>query len=419
MLAPLAPACEILAGLHSFILRGFRMGTVILKRQREKSLLRRHPWVFSGAIQRLDGRPRAGETVEVRAFDGRFLARGAFSPQSQISVRIWSFDPAREIDAMFFRERLSRALSLRRSLLAAGERTACRLVNAESDGLPGLVVDRYADVLVCQFMAAGVERWKREIVSQLAQLHRCATIYERSEGDSRAKEGLMPAGGVLEGAEPPDLVEIEEGTARFLVDVRRGHKTGFYLDQRRNRACVAAYAAGAEMLNCFAYTGGFGILALKSGAERVVNVDTSSDALGLAARHAELNGLAASRLENVTGDGFKILRAYRQQGRFFDLIVLDPPKFAAAAGQIAGASRGYKDINLLAFQLLRPQGRLVTFSCSGHISPELFQKIIADAALDAGRRAQIVRRLMQADDHPVALEFPEGSYLKGLVCVAI
>ena len=388
---------------------------VVLKPGREKSIWRRHPWIFSGAVQGVEGQPEPGETVEVRAVDGTPLAVGAYSPQSQIVVRVWDFDTAIPITLDFLRGRLARALAMRRALGPQARGSAERLVNAESDGLPGLVVDRYADFLVCQFLSAGAEHWKRDLVALLGELAPSEGIYERSDVDVREKEGLQPVTGVLAGRAPGDLVEIEEGGCRFWVDVLRGHKTGFYLDQRENRASVGRLAEGRDVLNCFAYTGGFGIYALHGGAAKVTNIETSASALSLAQRNAELNGLDLNRIENVEGDVFQVLRRYRDARRQFDLIVLDPPKFAESHSQIEGATRGYKDINLLALKLLRAGGLLATFSCSGLITPDLFQKIVAGAALDAGREAQILRRLSQAPDHPVALNFPEGEYLKGLI----
>ncbi len=390
--------------------------TLILKPGREKSLLRRHPWIFSGAVARVDGQPQTGETVEVRAADGTWLARAAYSPHSQIIARVWTFDPDEDLTPAFFRARLERALSARYPLISNLQLPALRLVNAESDRLPGLIVDRYADFLVCQFLAAGAERWKREIVAGLAELIPSAGIYERSDVEVRAKEGLEPVTGVLAGLAPPELIEIEENECRFWVDVQRGHKTGFYLDQRDNRAAVRAAAHGREVLNCFAYTGGFGVAALRGGAAHVTHVETSASALELAQKNVTLNGLDSARVENVVGDVFAVLRQYRDARRQFDLIILDPPKFIDSRSQLERASRGYKDINLLAFKLLRLGGLLFTFSCSGLLEADLFQKIVADAALDAKRDPQIVRRLSQAPDHPVALSYPEGGYLKGLVC---
>ena len=390
---------------------------VLIKKDREKSLLRHHPWLFSGAIARIEGEPQSGETVELRAQDGRFLGFGAWSPKSQIAVRIWSFNPEEEINADFFRRKLSLATKRRESLFEHGKTDAVRLVNAESDGLPGLIVDRYNDYLVVQFLSAGAEFWRETIVTVLAEIVPVTGIYERSDVEVREKEGLELRRGLLQGNEPPELIEICENSRRFLVNVRNGHKTGFYLDQRDNRQKITEFSAEREVLNCFAYTGGFAVAALSAGAIKVTNIETSADALELLNRNIALNGFAPARVENLTDDVFQVLRKFRDQGRSFDLIILDPPKFAESKSQIERASRGYKDINLLAFKLLRPGGILFTFSCSGQISPELFQKIVADSALDAGKSAQILVWLNQSADHPTALNFPEGHYLKGLVCV--
>ncbi|MFZ0611880.1 MAG: class I SAM-dependent methyltransferase [Desulfobacterales bacterium] len=392
------------------------MKHVYLKPGRDKSLHRRHPWIFSGAIDRVDPAAAPGETVRVQAADNSPLASGAISPQSQIRVRVWSFDPAEEIDPQFFARRLDRALQARRLLYSDPAPSALRLVNSESDGLPGLIVDRYAEYLVCQFLSAGAEYWKGELVRQLAGLIPAAGIYERSEGENRLKEGLPASGGVLSGAAPPESIEIREGPLRLLVDVRRGHKTGFYLDQRQNRTRVAPFSPGADVLNCFAYSGGFGLQALAAGAKSLVNVETSPDALGLLQRQLALNGLDADAVENIAGDVFQVLRSFRDARRGFDLVILDPPKFAGSVHQVNKAARGYKDINLLAIKLIRPGGVLVTFSCSGHVDAALFQKIVAGAALDAGRDVQVLEHFEQAPDHAVALNFPEAAYLKGLAC---
>ena len=376
--------------------------------------MRRHPWIFSEAIKHIDGKPKPGETVDVLAANGAFLGRGAYSPDSQIVVRIWSFESSTQISTQFFREKLAGAVSLRERISIKSN--ACRLVNAESDGLPGLIVDRYGGFVVCQFLARGPEFWKKEIVAVLKDLTSAKGIYERSDVDVREKEGLPSATGVLEGIDPPDLIEIHEGENRFLVDIKHGHKTGFYLDQRDNRECVSEYTKGAEVLNCFAYTGGFGVYAARGEAAHITNIDSSADVLALAGKNNELNGLCPDKIENIEGDVFQLLRKYRDSRKQFDVIVLDPPKFVSSKNQLDHASRGYKDINLLAFKLLKSGGFLFTFSCSGLMPTELFQKIVSDSALDAGREARIVRRLGQAEDHPTALNFPEGSYLKGLVC---
>lgn len=392
------------------------MAAIILKPGREKSLLRKHPWIFSGAIASVSGKPQPGETIEIKTAKDELSGHGAWSPHSQIRVRMWSFEPWEKIDAQFFRIRLERAIEARKCLHIDENTNAYRVVNAESDGLPGIIIDRYGEFLVCQFLTTGADYWKYDVVEQLAQLLPAKGIYERSDVDVRQKEGLEPVTGLLAGEAPPDIIEIRENDCRFDVDIKRGHKTGFYLDQRENRIAVTEFARDAEVLNCFSYSGGFGIFALTSGARKITNIESSAALLELAHRNAELNQLDTNRMDNVTGNVFKVLREYREAGRQFDLIVLDPPKFAESKDQLKKASRGYKDINLLAFRLLKPGGILFTFSCSGLMEGSLFQKIVADAALDSGRNAQMIRRLGQAADHPTALNFPEGSYLKGMVC---
>ncbi len=390
-------------------------GTVILKPGREESVQRCHPWIFSGAIAEVKGNPDNGQTIDVIASNGTWLAAGAYSPHSQIRVRIWSFTKDETIDPEFFHKRLDRALAARIKLLEGQDLAACRLVYAESDGLPGLIVDRYHAFLVCQFLSSGAEYWKAEIVGHLAGLPDVEGIFERSDTDSRAKEGLEMRSGPLKGKIPPELTEIREHGIRYLIDIHRGHKTGFYLDQRENRAAVAEFSGGAEVLNCFSYTGSFGLAAIKGGAASVTNIESSPDALAIGLKNAGLNGMDRVFL-TLEDDVFRVLRDLRDADKKFDLIILDPPKFASSVRQVAGASRGYKDINLLAFKLLKPGGTLFTFSCSGHVSPELFQKIVADAALDARRDARIIRYLSQSSDHPVLLSFPESHYLKGLIC---
>jgi 23S rRNA (cytosine1962-C5)-methyltransferase len=392
------------------------MASVILKPQREKTLLRRHPWIFSGAIAKIHGSPQPGETVDILASDGKWYGWGAFSPHSQITVRVWTFNREEEVSPSLFRSRIQRAVESRLALLNKYDTDACRLINSESDGIPGLIVDQYGDFLVCQFLAAGAEYWKQSFVDQLAALAPNSGIYERSDVIVREKEGLPEHTGVLSGQEPPELVEIREGPYRFLVDIRHGHKTGFYLDQRDNRAFVAEFAESNEVLNCFSYTGGFTVAALKGGAADVINIESSADALELGLRNIRINGLDVAKVKNMEGDVFTLMRRLRDSDRRFDAIILDPPKFAGSRSQLMRACRGYKDINLLAIKLLRPGGILFTFSCSGLVNRDLFQKIVADASLDAGREAQIIRWLSQAPDHPTSLNFPEGSYLKGLIC---
>lgn len=385
-----------------------------LKPGREKSLRRRHPWVFSGAIERVEGEVAAGATVELVGSSGEFLGRGAYSPASQIRVRVWSFESGESIDAAFFRRRLARAVESRRRLELLGAQAACRLVFAESDGLPGLVVDRYGEYLVCQFMSAGVEAWRATIVELLAEILAPRGIFERSEGGARHKEGLPSRRGALAGDEPPGQIEIVSGGIRLVVDVANGQKTGAYLDQQRNRERVAAHARGAELLDAFSYTGGFAISCLHAGAKGAMLIDSSADALALAEREAAANGVG-DRCRFVVANVFDELRTVREASTRFDLVVLDPPKFVHSADQINAGSRGYKDINMLGLALVRPGGVLATFSCSGHVDAALFQKIIAGAAVDAGRTAHILERLSQPADHPVATEFPEADYLKGLI----
>ncbi len=398
---------------------------VVIREERQKAVLRRHPWIFSGAVKTVTGNPADGDLVTVRSERGEFLARGYWNSQSSICVRLLSWDEAQPIDEAFWRERLRRAIAARQPqnrIAAQGTPAAYRLVNAENDGLPGLVVDRYGEWLVIQALTLGIEVRKAMLADLLGDLLRPAGIYERSDVDVRAKEGLALSTGSLAGSPPPETIEIDENGRHFLVDVRAGHKTGFYLDQRENREIIGDWfrwdeqAAEREVLNAFAYTGGFAVYALGGLARRVVNVDTSAEALKLARRNIALNGYVLDDDDFVEGDIFSVLRYWRDQGRHFDMIILDPPKFAHSARQVESAARGYKDINLLAFQLLRQGGVLATFSCSGAISSDLFQKIVFAAAVDARCDAQIVRWLAQASDHPVALTFPEGAYLKGLLC---
>jgi 23S rRNA (cytosine1962-C5)-methyltransferase len=390
------------------------MNRITLHQGRERSLLRRHPWVFSGAVQHIEGNPQSGETVAVLSHDGRFLGLGGYSPASQIRVRIWTFDREEVADRSFLHRRITTALALRESLQIPAATNAYRLISAEADGLPGLIVDRYGDFLVCQFLAAGAEYWKQAIIDSLISLPGIKGIYERSDAGVRKKEGLPPQKGVLVGEEPPVLIEVAEQDLKFLVDVRDGHKTGFYLDQRVNRMLVRQFSAGAEVLNCFAYTGGFGLASLMGGADTVTNVEDVAGLITLIEQNQEINRIDRQRCQNVKADAFQLLRRYDKEGRSFDLIILDPPKFAEAQSHLARASRGYKDINRLAFKLLRPGGFLFTFSCSGLMKPELFQKIVADAAIDADCEVQILQWLGQSPDHPIKLHIPESHYLKGL-----
>ncbi len=391
------------------------MSTLTLKPAREKSLLRRHPWVFSGAVDRVEGNPASGETIDVLDSKGHFIARAAYSPSSQIRARVWSFDPLEQIDAAFFRRRIQTALAHRATLgFSLGD--AVRLIHAESDHIPGLIVDRYGEILVFQALTAGCEFWRETLADLLLEETGASAIYERSDADVRELEGLPVRVGPLRGTCPEQVV-ITENALRFTVDLAHGHKTGFYLDQRHNRQRVGQLAQGRDVLNCFCYTGGFTVHALAGGAKSVLSIDSSADALAMGRENVALNNLPGEKSDWLEGDVFVLLRKLRDQARSFDMIILDPPKFAATASQAEKAARGYKDINLLAFKLLRPGGILATFSCSGGIDAALFQKIVAGAALDAGADAAIIEHFSQGGDHPISLHFPEGAYLKGLVCL--
>ncbi|ESP90347.1 class I SAM-dependent methyltransferase [Pseudoalteromonas luteoviolacea] len=383
---------------------------------REKSLKRKHPWIFSKAIKKIKGKPGLGDIVKIYSHDGQYLATAAYSPSSQIRARIWSFDESEQIDQAFFKRRLARALAVRDYAISEGGLTGFRLSAAESDGLPGITIDKFDNYLVCQLLSAGAERHKGEIVAALRELFPDCHVYERSDVDVRKKEGLEKITGVLHGDAPHAPVLIEENGLKLEVDIIGGHKTGFYLDQRDSRAALERFSKGKSVLNCFCYTGTFSLYALRGGCDEVINVDVSQPALDTARRNVEHNNLDLSKVDFVKKDVFKLLREYRDEGRQFDTIVMDPPKFAESKAQLTGACRGYKDINMLAMQLLKPGGTLLTFSCSGLMDQNLFQKVVADAALDAGKDLMIMERLNQAADHPIAGFYPEGFYLKGLIC---
>ena len=403
------------------------MKRILLRPKRDFSVRKHHPWIFSGAVSAADEGIAVGETVEVADADGELLGYGSYSPASQIRVRMLSFDPKAVPNEKFIEGLVAVAVGRRADFFANAYTNAVRLVNAESDGLPGVVADYYAGWVVCQFTSAGAEFWKKEIAAALMKFAPfCKGVAERTDVEVREKEGLPvtaprreDASGtvfsVLEGEEPPELVEIAEGSVKFLVDVRKGHKTGFYLDQRDARAAVGALANGLDVLNCFSYTGGFGLFARAAGAASVTQVDISGDALELAKKNEGLAHLCGTKMEYVEADVFQYLRKCRDAGRRFDMIVLDPPKFASVKSQVMKAARGYKDINLLAMKLLRPNGLLATFSCSGAMTQDLFDKVLVEAAQDAGRDFQVIARTRQGADHPVALSFPEGFYLKGVM----
>ena len=392
------------------------MADLILHPGKERSLFKRHPWVFDTSVAHLGGHAKPGDTVTVVDAHGKPLAKAAFSPSSKIRARVWTFDLDTSIDHAFIKRRVQQAVARRAALPELAGQQGQRLIHAESDGLPGVIADRYGDTVVVQLTSAGAEKWRSAIVDGLAKATGCARIYERSDSEVRGLEGLEPTTGWLLGDAPAGEITIDEHGVTMAVDIVAGHKTGFYLDQRENRKLSRRMAEGKRVLNCFCYTGGFSLQALAGGAANVLSIDSSQPALDRAAANLALNPtLDAGKAEWRCANVFDELRKLKAAGETFDLIVLDPPKFAPSASHAERASRAYKDINLLGFRLLAPGGLLMTYSCSGGIGVELFQKIVAGAACDSGRTARIVKRLQGAADHPVDLAFPEGEYLKGLL----
>ncbi|WP_439067958.1 23S rRNA (cytosine(1962)-C(5))-methyltransferase RlmI [Serratia ureilytica] len=389
---------------------------LFLAKGREKSLLRRHPWVFSGAVQRVEGKALSGETIDILDSQGKWLARGAYSPESQIRARVWTFQQDEEVNIDFFIRRLLQAQSWRDWVAQRDGLDGYRLIAGESDGLPGITIDRFQNFLVLQLLSAGAEYQRPALLSALQHCYPECSIYDRSDVAVRKKEGLPLAQGPVLGDLPPELLPITEHGMKLLVDIQQGHKTGFYLDQRDSRLAARNYSAGRRVLNCFSYTGAFAVSALMGGCAQVISVDTSQAALDIARQNVELNKLELNKAEFVRDDVFQLLRNYRAQGEKFDLIIMDPPKFVENKNQLASACRGYKDINMLALQLLNPGGILLSFSCSGLMPTDLFQKILADAAVDAGRDVQFIEQFRQAADHPVIATYPEGLYLKGFAC---
>ena len=391
------------------------MKTLKLRDGKERSLQRRHPWIFDTAIAKGGG--DSGETVRVESATGEFLAWAAYSPSSKICARVWSFDEAQRIDATLFQSLIERAIRVRACLDIQSD--GLRLIHGESDGLPGLIVDRYGDTLVAQFQSAGVERWKNEIADALLAATGLTRLYERSDANVRTLEGLPEVVGWLRG-EGETEITIREHDWRLTLDVATGHKTGFYLDQRDSRQRFAVHTRHRKfqhVLNCYCYTGGFTVAALAGGAGHVTSIDSSGPALERAKAHVALNGFDASRTTFMDADVNGSLRAFIDSGVTFDAIILDPPKFAPTAAHAERAARAYKDINRLAFKLLEPGGELFTYSCSGGINADLFHKIVASAGMDAGVEGCITERLQGAPDHPMTIHFPEGEYLKGLVVV--
>lgn len=400
-------------------------GELVLRPGKERSLRRRHPWVYDTAVARVLGKPQAGDLVAVRAGDGAWLAWAAYSPASTLRARCWSFTEGERIDADWVAARVRAAVARRAHLRQ--DTDAVRLVFGEADGLPGFIADRYADQLVVQFQAAGVDAQRDALLDALVGATGCGDVFERSDSATRNREGLPPAAGTVRGVEPPEAIAVVEHGLRYRVDIRRGHKTGFYIDQRDNRRHLRDFAArfivrhgrAPRLLNAFCYTGGFSLAAAAGGAGDVVSIDSSAEALELARRHWSLNGFDAVPAQWRQADVFEALRTLRNEGRTFDLIVLDPPKFASSHHHVDRAARAYKDINLSALRLLAPGGALLTFSCSGAIDIDLFQKIVAGAVFDAGVDCQMLARLAAGEDHPLLMTHPEGEYLKGLALLRL
>ncbi|MDD5711760.1 MAG: class I SAM-dependent rRNA methyltransferase [Smithellaceae bacterium] len=382
-----------------------------LKPGRELSLVKGHPWIFSGAVSSVEGNPAPGEVVLAADSEGKALALGFFNPKTDIVFRLLTYDTAAEIDASFWRERLAAALSLREKLIPP-RTSAYRLINAEGDGIPGLVVDHYGEVLVCSFTTAGAELNREGIATALLESARPRTIYERSEGKSRQMEGYEDREGAIHGEAPEKELEITENGLKFRVDVIAGQKTGFFLDQRDNRDLLERLSKGRTVLNCFSYTGGFSVYCARGGAARVVSVEASEQANAMAVRNLEANGFTGDAFPVVRDDVFQYLRRSKEQ---YDLIILDPPAFSKSKKDLPRSSKGYKDINLQAMGRLKEGGLLATFSCSNHVDEELFRKIVLGAAMDAGKTARLLRVLGPGPDHPTALSHPEGRYLKGFL----
>lgn len=393
-----------------------QLGVVTLKKGKESIIKSRHPWIFSGAIANVENVSVNGQLVIVKSYQKENLAIGSYSQNSQISVRIWSFDTDLFIDKNFFVERFNNALQLRKSIFQSEDTNAYRIINSESDLLPGLIVDYYAGYYVVQFLTAGAEFFRDIIIQIIKDQNDCLGIYERSDTESREKEKLQQFNRILDGNFQPDKILFKENGLSFYVDLSNGHKTGFYLDQRDNRLLVQKFSYGKNVLNCFSYTGGFSIYAINGGASFVTNIDSAESALKMSDENHSINNIPKNKFENIEGDVFKLLRKFRDENKKFDLIILDPPKFADSEVNIIKASRGYKDINLLSMKLLNNGGILFTFSCSGHISLELFRKIINSAAIDSGKNVKIIKQLTQSSDHPIVINFPESFYLKGFVC---
>jgi len=388
---------------------------VILKKGKEKAVLHRHPWVFSGAIEGIKGKPANGDVVRLTDSKGGFMAYGFYNDQSRVALRLLEWDESVEINEQWFRNKVATAVHSRESLLNANTNT-CRLIFSESDYLPGLIVDKYADHLAVQVLTSGIERMMPVIIDELRNILKPESIFDKSDASSRSHEGLETSNVVLFGDEPPANVEVRENGIRYNINIAEGQKSGFYCDQRDNRHVLAAHTAGKKVLDCFSYTGGFTLNSLKHGALSVTSVDSSALAIEILKENIKLNQLEVSRHTAIQSDVNKQLRAFKDAGDQFDVIVLDPPKYAPSRSALDRASRAYKDLNRLGMLLLKKGGLLATFSCSGAMDMETFKQVLAWAALDAGKQVQFIYQFCQPEDHPVRASFPEGEYLKGLLC---
>jgi 23S rRNA (cytosine1962-C5)-methyltransferase len=393
-----------------------RLPKVILLPGREKSILRKHPWIFSGAIKNVTDNPSSGGTVEIISAAGIILGAGAYSNKSQIRVRAWSYNPDENIDRGYFREKIKQAILTREMLPNLEVSNSRRLIYGENDGLPGVIADKFGDIIVLQLSTTGAYHWRETIIHEIVELTKCKVLFEKSDSDINQLEGLDDVVQIQYGLLDATPVIIEENGLNYLFEIEGSQKTGFYLDQRNNRKELREYSENKKVLDCFCFSGGFTMNALKGGASNVIAVDSSDTALRLARENLKINNFDEAKVELVNDNAFEYLRKLRDRDEQFDLIILDPPKFAPTTSQVERAARAYKDINLLAFKLLSPNGVLFTFSCSGGVGLPLFQKIVADAVLDAGKNVQIIKFLHQAEDHPISSTFPEGEYLKGLVC---
>jgi len=392
------------------------MSEVRLKKGKEKAVRQLHPWIFSGAIEHIKGKPENGDIVDVRDHSGEFLAKGFYNDQSRVAVRLLEWNEEVTIDESWWRMRIQRAVSARKDLLSAAGTNTYRLIFSEADFLPGLIVDRYADYLSVQILTSGIEKVKGIIVDELVGLLNVKGVFDRSDASARAHDGMDASFGILYGEEPPQFVEVIENGLRYHINIAEGQKSGFFCDQRENRRIVAGYAEGKRMLDCFSYSGGFTLNALKNGAAEVISVDSSALAVETLKQNIVLNGFGEARHTAVQSDVNKYLRVLREEGQKFDIIVLDPPKYAPSRSSLDKASRAYKDLNRMAMGLLNSGGLLATFSCSGAVDISHFKQILAWAALDAGKEIQYIYQFCQPEDHPVRSSFPEGEYLKGLFC---